>query len=57
VAGLDAGELAQFEALLDVPDREVLAWLTGQASPPGVLDTPLLRRLKQFHDHHRPLHV
>ncbi len=45
-----AGEdLAAFEALLDVPDQDVLAWLTGIAGPPAGPAAPLLRRVYAFH--------
>jgi len=47
--GLGADDLASFEALLDVPDPEVLAWVLGEAPVPGERDTPLLRRLIAFH--------
>ena len=47
--GLDADELAAFEALLAVPDPVVLSWITGRAPAPGNMDTPLLRQLIAFH--------
>jgi antitoxin CptB len=46
---LDESELAGFEALLDVPDQQVLAWITGEAVVPVGADSPLLRRLLAFH--------
>jgi antitoxin CptB len=46
---LDESELAGFEALLDVPDQQVLAWITGEAVVPAGADSPLLRRLLAFH--------
>jgi antitoxin CptB len=49
IAGLDESELAGFEALLDVPDQLVLAWITGEAAVPDEADSPLLRRLLAFH--------
>lgn len=49
IAGLDDSELAGFEALLEVPDREVLAWVTGELPVPAETDSPLLRRLLAFH--------
>jgi antitoxin CptB len=49
IAGLDEGELAGFEALLDVPDQQVFAWITGGAAVPAEADSPLLRRLLAFH--------
>lgn len=42
-------ELAEFERLLEVPDRELLAWIIGEAGVPAHYDTPLFRRLRDFH--------
>src|SRR2546425_3837959 len=42
-------ELAEFERLLEVPDRELLAWITGEAAVPASFDTALFRRLRDFH--------
>jgi antitoxin CptB len=49
VDDLDEGELADFEALMDVPDPDVLAWITGELAVPPDDDTPLLRRIFAFH--------
>jgi antitoxin CptB len=46
LAGLDAVELDQFEALLEAPDQEVYTWLCGHAAPPSEFDTPVFARLK-----------
>ncbi|MFI5015200.1 MAG: succinate dehydrogenase assembly factor 2 [Hyphomicrobiales bacterium] len=54
---LDDAELGCFEALMELPDQDVFAWLIGQAAVPAEHDTPLFRKLKQFHDHAHPLHV
>jgi antitoxin CptB len=45
---LDEDDLASLEALLDVPDRELLAWVIGETPIPGDRDTPFLRRLIAF---------
>lgn len=45
LAGLDESELAQFEALLDVPDPEILAWITGGLPTPEAYDTALFARV------------
>ena len=45
---LAAAELADFEQLMDVPDRELLAWVTGEADVPPNYDTALFRRLREF---------
>jgi len=46
---LDESELAGFEALLDVPDQQVLAWITGESAVPAESESPLLCRLLAFH--------
>jgi antitoxin CptB len=42
-------ELACFEALIDVPDAELFAWLAGRAPVPPQFDTPLFHRFRTFH--------
>ncbi len=49
ITDLSDGELTEFERLLDVPDREVLAWVMGELDVPQAFDTPLFRRLCAFH--------
>ena len=46
---LDEMDLAAFEAILDVPDPEILAWITGEEAIPVASDTPFLRQLIAFH--------
>lgn len=41
-------ELAEFEELIEQPDRELLAWITGETDVPTVHDTSLFRRLRDF---------
>ena len=48
VEQLTSDELAEFEHLLEVPDRELLAWITGEADVPPDYDTALFRRLRDF---------
>ena len=48
VETLNEAELSEFEILMNVPDGELLAWLTGEADVPPSLDGPLFRRLRQF---------
>jgi antitoxin CptB len=45
---LSLTEIEQFEALLQLPDREVLAWITGEADVDANFDTALFRRLRDF---------
>jgi len=43
---LSEAELDEFERLLDAPDPELLAWITGEAPVPAAYDTPLFARLR-----------
>ena len=45
---LTEAELSEFESLMDVPDGELLVWLTGEAEVPASHDGPLFRRLRDF---------
>jgi antitoxin CptB len=49
VGELDEPELASFEALLDVPDPQIMAWILGEEDIPPERDTPMLRRIIAFH--------
>jgi antitoxin CptB len=46
---LNEADLAAFERLIDVPDRELLAWITGERPVPAAHDTALFNRLRDFH--------
>ena len=48
VEQLTSDELAEFEHLMEAPDRELLAWITGEAEVPPEFDTALFRRLRDF---------
>lgn len=56
LAHLTDAELDDLELLMEVPDRDVFAWLTGEIATPGNYDTPVFRRLCAFHTHASPLH-
>ncbi|HEY3719733.1 MAG TPA: succinate dehydrogenase assembly factor 2 [Roseiarcus sp.] len=43
---LDDAELVEFEHWLDLPDPEILSWITGEAPTPEKFDTPLFARLR-----------
>ena len=45
---LDEAALSEFEQLMNVPDGELLTWLTGEAEVPAPHDGPLFRRLRDF---------
>ncbi|WP_332688543.1 FAD assembly factor SdhE [Bosea sp. (in: a-proteobacteria)] len=52
----DAG-LDEFERLIEVLDRDLLSWVTGEAEVPENYDSELFRRLKAFHRHDKPIHA
>ena len=43
-------ELAEFERILDMPDPDIFAWVTGIEPVPSHADTALFTRLIAFHD-------
>jgi antitoxin CptB len=49
VEHLGEGELAEFERLIEVPDRDLLAWIIGEAAVPPDFDSALFRDLCAFH--------
>ncbi len=48
IAAMDASELDRLEALLEVPEPVIYAWLTGQATPRPEHDHAVSRRLIAF---------
>jgi antitoxin CptB len=42
-------DLDAYERLMEAPDPDLLAWITGQQPPPAAHDTAMLRRLRDFH--------
>jgi len=46
---LSDADLTEFERLIEVPDRELLAWVIGEVRVPAGYDTELFRRLRDFH--------
>lgn len=57
IAGFSDAELDEFERLIEVLDRDLLSWVTGEAPVPANCDTELFRKLKAFHTHDKPIHV
>ena len=57
IGNLSEEELSDFELLIEVPDRDLLGWLTGEQEVASNYDTPVFRRLKAFHTHVSPIHV
>jgi antitoxin CptB len=48
VEHLSERELTEFERLIDVPDRDLLAWITGEEAVPPEFDSALFRDLRDF---------
>lgn len=48
LAKLDPAGVDAFEALLDVDDKDIYAWVTGREAPPPEHDTEVMRLLKSF---------
>lgn len=48
---LDEASLDDFERLIEVPNAELYAWVTGDRAIPANYDTSVLRLLVTFHTH------
>jgi antitoxin CptB len=57
IANLCESELDDYEGLLEVPDRDLFSWITGEAIPPTSYDTPVLHKIRNFHNHAAPIHT
>jgi len=42
-------ELDVLESWLDIPDQQMFAWVNGSEPTPAEIDTPMFRRLRDFH--------
>ena len=40
---------------MELPDPDVFSWLTGAEATPPNYDTPVMRKLKRFHHHDKPI--
>ena len=52
---MSEADLDEFERLIEVPDRDLFAWLTDAAETPANYDGPVFRHLKGFHTHSGPV--
>lgn len=46
---MPAQDVDMFEALMEAPDPEVFAWITGAKPTPPNYETSLLQRIRVFH--------
>ena len=51
LAAMDGTDLADFAALLELPDPDLLDWVGGRAGLPAGHDNPVARRLRDFRPH------
>lgn len=49
IGTLSDADLDVYEQLLELPDQQVLEWITGAQELPADYDTPLFRRLLEFY--------
>ena len=49
IGALSDAELDQYEQLLEVQEHDLLAWIIGQREIPAEKDTPMFRRVRDFH--------
>ncbi len=49
VGELSDAELDEYERLVELPDPDLLNWVTGASPTPPSHDTALFRRLRDFH--------
>jgi antitoxin CptB len=50
--GWSESEMRDYEALLDLPEADLFAWITGEVTVPLQFDTPIFRSLVDFHGGH-----
>lgn len=50
VDAMSADEMEDFESLLEVLDRDLFKWFTGEGPVPADRDTPLFRAICRFHE-------
>lgn len=43
---MDMAEIEAFEALMEAPEQDAYAWITGKKAVPDAFDTPLMARLR-----------
>ncbi len=46
IDSLDAEELDEFERLIEIDDRDLYKWITGEVATPETFDTALFRRIR-----------
>jgi antitoxin CptB len=50
IGALSDEDLTDYELLMEAPDRDLFAWMTGAEETPGNYDTPVFRKVRDFHE-------
>jgi antitoxin CptB len=48
IAGMSVTELEEFGQMLEVSDRDLVQWFTGETETPEIWNTPLFNKISQF---------
>ncbi len=58
IGTMSEAELDDYEQLMEAQDRDIFAWLTGEAETPQNFDTAVFRQIREFHvGEDRPGHL
>lgn len=49
IEDMSDAELGEFELLMQLPDPDMYKWLSGSTPVPESMNTPVVRRIRQFH--------
>ena len=52
IGALSEAELDEYERLLEAQEQDLLSWMVGQSEVPADQDTPMFRRVREFHLQH-----
>lgn len=50
IYAMSEGDLSEFERLLEVPDQDLFAWVTGKVAVPANYASAVFGRLKSMHN-------
>ena len=57
IGTMSDADLDEFERLIEVPDRDLFRWITGEDETPSNYYTAVFKRLKGFQSHIAPIHI
>ena len=50
-------DLTIYEHLIDAPDRDLYAWISGKIETPSNYDTPIFQQIRAFNTHETPVNI